>query len=396
MKKLLFLFLLIFFVNTSINGELRDRYVVIVSLDGFRWDYSEWYDTPLLDSLAKKGVKSGLIPCFPSKTFPNHYSLATGLVPDHHGIIANSFLERKTNTVFSIGNKKTKSISRFWGGEPIWLTAKKQGCKSAVFYWPGSDVAIQGELPDIYHLYDSSNRIPLEERFDSMLVAMNKGENERPRLIMGYLEEPDYSGHTYGPQDKRTKKAVEGLDSLLMHLYSGLMALPYAEKIDFLVVSDHGMAVVNKENQIPLMSHIKEEWVERIEGDMPANIYVKPGHQDEVFNALKDIHHLSVWKKGEIPEDLCYGTNENCGDVIVSPDLGYIATDKVFSEGGKHGFDPGFNDMHALFRAVGPDFKNCEIKHFRNTSVYLLICRLLGLQPADNDGCYKDVESMLK
>lgn len=396
MKRFFILILISLMPSLMLVAANKDRYVVMVSLDGYRWDYSKFYDTPLMDRLAADGVESGLIPCFPSKTFPNHYSLATGLHPDHHGIIANSFLDRKNGVTFALSNGVTRDDPRFWKGEPIWLTAKRQGVKTAVFYWPGSDVAIQGEYPDLYHKYNVEKRLNLAERVDGIIKVMNAPEAERPHLVMAYMEEPDASGHAYGPQDKKTRKAVQYVDSLLNVLYDNLMSLPYASKIDFLVVSDHGMAFVTPERIVTIRDKLKPEWIEAIEGDMPANIYCRPQCADKVVAALKDVQHIRVWKKNEVPAMYHYGTNEYCGDVIVSPDLGFVFTDNVSGKaGGMHGFDPNYNDMHALFRAVGPDFKHANHPHFPNTAIYPLVCHLLGITPAPNDGTLDDVKDII-
>ena len=140
-RRLILLFVM-FLSLTAKAGD--DVYNVVISMDGFRWDYPLWYDTPFLDEVAQKGVSSSLIPSFPSKTFPNHYTLVTGLYPDHHGIVANSFMDPETGKEFSLSNPETSTDPRYYGGEPIWLTAQKNGIHTAVFYWPGSDVAIQG------------------------------------------------------------------------------------------------------------------------------------------------------------------------------------------------------------------------------------------------------------
>lgn len=393
------IFLLIAFFSALMANAIEkndERYVVMISLDGYRWDYPEWFDTPFMDRLAAEGVEAGLISCFPSKTFPNHYSIATGLHPDHHGIIHNSFLDRKTGTVFSISNPETKSIAHYWQGEPLWLTAKHNGVKTAVFYWPGSDVAIGGEYPDEYYVYDSDNRVPMDNRVELILKAMNRPAKKRPHLIMGYMEEPDHNGHVYSPQSKKCREAVLHVDSLLSILYDGIQKLPYADKVDFIVVADHGMALVTPERRIPVMDKLNPDWIERIEGNLPANIYAKEGCADLIYNALKDTPHLQVWRKGQVPEMLHYGTNELCGDIIASPDLGYIFTDGKVNTGGQHGFDPNYNDMHALFRAVGPDFKHIRTEHFSNTNIYPLVCHLLGITPAHNDGDINNVKHILK
>lgn len=382
------------------SAKNNDRYVVMISLDGFRWDYNQWYDTPLLDRMAAEGVEAGLVPSYPSKTFPNHYSIATGLVPDHHGIIHNTFLDPSNGKVFTLSTPETKMDPRYWGGEPLWLTAKRQGVRTAVFYWPGSDVAIQGEYPHVYHVYDQKPRLTPRERIDGMLEQLRKPEKERPHLIMGYMEEPDHTSHQYGPQHKNTRHVVEALDSLLADLYAGIKALPYADKVDFIVVADHGMAIITPEQTIPVSKYLKPEWYERIEGNMPALIYSRKeegkNYTDSIYNALKDVLHLSVWKHGEMPAELSYGTNPRCGDVIASPDLGWIFWDGKTTVGGMHGFDPGFNEMHAVFRAVGPDFKNVSRPHFHNVNVYPLVCHLLGITPAPCDGSLEDIKDILK
>ena len=158
-RRLILLFVM-FLSLTAKAGD--DVYNVVISMDGFRWDYPLWYDTPFLDEVAQKGVSSSLIPSFPTKTFPNHYTLATGLYPDHHGIVANSFMDPETGKVFSLSNPETSGDPRYYGGEPIWLTAQKNGLHTAVFYWPGSDVPVQGKYPEIYHNYNDKPQLTFE------------------------------------------------------------------------------------------------------------------------------------------------------------------------------------------------------------------------------------------
>ena len=177
----------------------NDQVTVIISLDGFRWDYTQWYDTPFLDRMAQEGVEAALIPSYPSKTFPNHYTLATGLYPDHHGIIGNKFINRATGKKFSLSNREVKHDAHYYGGEPIWLTAQRQGLRTAVFYWPGSDVAVQGKYPDKYFNYDQEPRLTFGQRIDGILKQLRRPEAKRPQLIMAYFEQPDHNGHVYGP-----------------------------------------------------------------------------------------------------------------------------------------------------------------------------------------------------
>ena len=343
--------------------------------------------------MAEKGVKSGLIPSYPSKTFPNHYTLATGLYPDHHGIIANSFINRKDGVVFSLGNPKTKVDSRFYGGEPIWVTAKKQGKRVFTYHWPGSDVKIKNQYPDVWFNYNK-HHLTVSERITLASQAIN-GANA-PELIMIYFEEPDHQGHNYGPQDPQTKNALRNMDAQLSELWQNIQQGPRKDSVNLIIVSDHGMTLVSPERKIECKKHLNSKWYERIEGNLPAQIYCKKGYVDSVYNALKDLQHQRVWKKQDVPAYLHYGTHENIGDVIVDPQEGWLVTDGTVNRGGMHGYDPTYSDMQAVFRAIGPSFKHIDYPHFRNVNVYTLLCHLIGITPAPNDGNYMEVSPILK
>ncbi|MBR1402392.1 MAG: alkaline phosphatase family protein [Prevotella sp.] len=393
-RKLLCLLLACF--ATLLHAQSQRNYTVVISLDGCRWDYPQTFDTPFFDWMASQGVESGLLPSFPSKTFPNHYALATGLYPDHHGIIANKFLCREDGSVFSLSNPDTKFNPKFYGGEPIWITAQKQGLHTAVFYWPGSDVKVKGMYPDKYYLYDQKPQLTFDERVNGIIEELKKPEENRPQLIMAYFEQPDYNGHLYGPLSKLTRSAAMSMDSLMQRLYSGIQQLPIAGKVNFIVLSDHGMTLTEPSRQIPVKSCLKKEWLVQIEGDVPANIYVQPDCEDSVYNALKETDHVKVWKRKDIPAYLHYGSNENVGDIVVLPDLGWLFTDEKVTTGGVHGYDHEYSDMQAMFRAVGPDFKHIKHPHLRNVNVYPLLCHLLGIAQSKNDGCLDEIRDILK
>ena len=374
----------------------NDQVTVIISLDGFRWDYTQWYDTPFLDRMAEEGVEAALIPSYPSKTFPNNYTLATGLYPDHHGIIGNKFINRATGKKFSLSNREFKHDARYYGGEPIWLTAQRQGLRTAVFYWPGSDVAVQGKYPDKYFNYDQEPRLTFGQRIDGILKQLRRPEAKRPQLIMAYFEQPDHNGHVYGPQAKQTRIAVMEIDKLISNLYERIQKLPISDNVNFIVVSDHGMTLTMPEKHIDARQYLKKEWYYDIEGDAPANIYVREGCADSICQALQGVDHIRVWHRTEVPYYLHYGTNENVGDVVIDTELGWLFSDKKAEYGGTHGYDPSYNDMHALFRAVGPAFKHISLPHFPNVDVYPLLCHLLGIEPAPNDGSLNIVKRMLR
>jgi len=344
----------------------------------------------------KHGVKAVMMPSFPSKTFPNHYTLATGLYPDHHGIIGNKFINRATGKKFSLSNREVKHDARYYGGEPIWLTAQRQGLRTAVFYWPGSDVAVQGKYPDKYFNYDQEPRLTFGQRIDGILKQLRRPEAKRPQLIMAYFEQPDHNGHVYGPQAKQTRIAVMEIDKLISNLYERIQKLPISDKVNFIVVSDHGMTLTMPEKHIDARQYLKKEWYYDIEGDAPANIYVREGCADSICLALQGVDHIRVWHRTEVPYYLHYGTNENVGDVVIDTELGWLFSDKKAEYGGTHGYDPSYNDMHALFRAVGPAFKHISLPPFPNVDVYPLLCHLLGIEPAPNDGSLNIVKRMLR
>ena len=382
-RKVLFLVVLLM---SGMVSALAKKTTIVISCDGFRWDYSEMYDTPFLDLMARQGVKGELVPSFPSKTFPNHYTLATGLRPEHHCIIANSFLNRATGAHFSLSNPKTKYDARFYHGEPLWLTAQRQGLHTAVFYWPGSDVAIDGHYPDLWHSYDEKPHLTFTQRVDGIMQQLTAKKS--PDLIMAYFEEPDASGHSYGPQAKQTRAAVENIDSLLGSLWARIGKAGLQNSVNLVVVSDHGMTWFTPSRQITVGRYLHKDWYQSIEGNLPANIYAaQRWQQDSIVAALSHVAHLHVWRKADIPQWLHYQSDPNIGDVLVLPDEGFLFTDETCHDGGVHGFDPAYSDMHALFRAMGPDVRVGEnIGAFSNTAVYALVCRLLGISPAPNDG----------
>ena len=378
----------------------NDTYTVIVSCDGLRWDYAECYDMPFFDRLAREGVKAVMQPSFPTKTFPNHYTLATGLYPDHHGIIANSFRLGDSGKIYSLSNNETRSNGKYYGGDPIWLTAKRQGVKTATVYWVGSDVKIQGEHPNYWQDYQKKPLLTFDQRVDEVINLLSMPQDKRPRLVMCYFEEPDHSGHSYGPNSMKTRRAAQNIDSLLWSMWARIKALPeIGNKVNLIITGDHGMAWLSQQRKVVARDYIKEEWGAKILGDSPALIYVdNKQYVDSIVNALQGVDHIRVWRKGELPEYLHYGTNPNMGDVVVMPDLGWLFTNSKRVIAGTHGWDNTASDMQVGFRAIGPDFKVGYVREgtFRNVCIYPLLAHLLGVTPSPCDGTLQEVGDMLK
>lgn len=391
-------FALFIFLFVALGLYAGGHTTVIVSLDGFRWDYPQMYDTPFLDSLGRRGVRAVMRPSFPSKTFPNHYTLATGLVPDHHGIIANKFYDVASGRTFSIGDKVTGKDGSFYGGEPIWLTARRQGVKVGVVYWPGSDVAIRGQYPDYYQDYAKKPLLTFEQRFDEAERLLTLSDSLRPQLVMVYFEEPDYSGHVYGPASHETRRAVEELDSLLAGFYARLRALPGGGDINFIVTSDHGMAPTSPQRIIRLSDYLQPDWCERVLADLPTLIFPMAGHEDDILKALEGAPHLRVWRREDMPAYLRYGSNPNVAPIVALPDNGWLVSEDGRVKLGNHGFDPTASNLCVPFRAEGPDFKHGYVRTelFDNTCIYPLLAHLLGIDPAPCDGSVSQIVDLLE
>lgn len=400
MKRISLFFALLFLTvacSNVVKTEKETPYLVVVSLDGFRWDYPTMTETPNLDSIAATGVKArAMIPSFPTKTFPNHYTLATGLYPDHHGIVMNSFYDPEKQVDYHIMDRDKVTNADFYGGEPIWVTASTQGVKSASYYWVGSEAPVKGHYPDYWKEY--KHDVPFENRIDTVIHWLQMPEEKRPHLVMLYLHEPDHIGHVYGPESDTLKQTVHYLDSLMGILSAKLNQLPIAGRINLIILSDHGMAQLSEEKVIRIDDEINADWFDKIIGGNPNYTFdVKDKYADTAFAVLSSIPHMRVWKKGQLPERLHYGTHERTLDFIAVADSGWSILRKGQRYGAAtHGFDNEFKDMLAIFYASGPAFKNnYKMKAFANVNVYPLMAHILGLIPAETDGHIDSVKSML-
>lgn len=382
------------------DQKAEETYLVVLSMDGFRWDYPDKTSTPNLDSIARTGVKAeGIIPAFPSKTFPNHYTMATGIYPDHHGLVNNTFFDPETETIYRIGDSAARNNPHYYGGEPIWVTAAKAGMKTASFFWVGSELPIQGIQPDYWKKYDTD--FPFEQRIDTVIYWLGLPVEKRPRLIMWYLHEPDAIGHRYGPGHRETNNMVTYLDSLVGVFCRKINTLPHASRINLVITSDHGMAVISEDKVVDLKEIVPGEWVEHVIGGNPNyNILAKEGFVDSVYNLLLTVENIKAWRNPDVPVSLNYGKNPRTLDITVVADLGWSIhwkrNPRYVNSGGTHGYDPANSEMHAIFYASGPAFKKSRTHpRFENVNLYVLMTELLGLQPTANDGKIESVRGML-
>ena len=386
------------FILTCFSQQHENKaYLVVLSMDGFRWDYPDSFPTPHLNRIARDGVRAkAIIPSFPTVTFPNHYTLATGLYPDHHGIVSNNFYDSTFHLTYKLGDRTTVEDGRFYGGEPIWITAEKQHIKTASFYWVGSEAS--GIHPTYWKVYDK--QVTYEQRIDTVIHWLKLPENDRPHLVMFYFDQPDKISHGKGPFAPETRKMVIRLDSLVGVFLDKVRKLPIGKQVNIIVTADHGMSQVTDARKIMIEKYINLDWCERINGGNPVYfIDPKPGFLDSITQKLANVPHLKVWKKGDVPKRLHFGTNPRIGELVLLADSSYSLGYKGYKteEGGAHGYDNQNSDMHAIFYATGPALKKGYIApSFENINLYPLMAFLLGIKPAGTDGKLENVSGILK
>jgi predicted AlkP superfamily pyrophosphatase or phosphodiesterase len=382
------------------SNETLESYVVLVSFDGFRWDYTDLYTTPNFDDMALHGVKAKhLIPSFPTKTFPNHYAIATGLYPDHNGIINNSFYVPELKSIYRMGDRSMVTSPDSYFGEPIWVTAEKQGVKSASYYWVGSEASIMGTSPSYWYSYDGD--VPYFERVNQVIRWLKMPVEKRPGLLLLYFEEPDGAGHSYGPEDGETGEVVSYVDSVLGYLRNEISKLDYGDLVNLIVLSDHGMGPISADKYVNLKDYIKEEWAISIVGGNPMYlIQPEEGCADSITTVMNAVEGVKAWQKKEIPERLHYGSSPRFpGIVVVADSTWSIGTrpDGSGYTGGAHGYDNAYTDMGAIFYAEGPAFKsNFTAEPFSNVEIYGIVAHLLGLDPSQTDGSIENVSEIFK
>ena len=379
--------------------------IILISMDGFRWDYLERTDTPNMDYLAAHGVRAkALIPVFPTKTFPNHLSIVTGLYPENHGIVSNRMYDPVFDANFWIGEGSEPARDGRWHeGEPIWVTAEKQGQTTATMFWPGADAEIQGVRPTYWSYYDGT--VPNNSRVQQVLSWLDLPEDKRPILITLYFSDTDSWAHTVGPEATEMETVIRGLDGIIGTLIDSLRARDLLDSVNIIITSDHGMTETSRDRVIFLDDYINLEDATVVDWSPVAKILPNEGMEPSVYNALVDAHpNLSVYRKQEIPERFRYRNHRRITPIICIADQGWeISSHEYFDSrpdaytGGTHGYDNQLSSMHAIFIGSGPSLKDgLVVDPFMNLHIYELMCHILGLQPAQNDGSLDSVMVMLE
>jgi predicted AlkP superfamily pyrophosphatase or phosphodiesterase len=382
--------------------------LILISIDAFRWDYLERFKPPTLTRLAKQGVRAeGLIPQFPSKTFPNHYTIVTGLTLPHHGIISNNMRAPDIPGEFSMSNREVLADPRWWGGEPIWNTAERQGRKAASMFWPGSETKIGGRQATYWVPFD--NDMPHRDRVKHILDWLRLPEQERPSFLTLYYADVDSAGHSRGPDSQDVRDAIRRVDRSIGDLVKGVNKLGLADRVHYVIVSDHGMAALSPDRMIVLDDYINVDNADVVDWAPVLALSPKDGDVEKLYAALKGKHPaLDVYRSRDIPPE--YGAlagNPRLPAIFAIAKEGWFITSTKeehrwaepdrHAPGGTHGYDPRLKSMHGLFIASGPRIKSgITVKPFENIHIYDFMCAVLGLHPAKNDGDPAVTRDMLR
>ncbi|MGB9665081.1 MAG: ectonucleotide pyrophosphatase/phosphodiesterase [Ignavibacteria bacterium] len=407
MKSLIKVFLLqLFILSLSLHLYAQNKpYVILISMDGFRWDYVYRGITPNLNKLIDEGVHAlSLRPSFPSKTFPNHYSIITGMYPENHGIIFNSFTNTFTGETYQIGDTISTRQSKWYKGEAFWETANRHNIKTASFFWVGSEQDVDYKKPTYFYHYDQ--KIPFEDRVNQVIKWLQLPENERPQFITLYFEEPDSKGHTFGPNSPETNKAIALVDSMLGLLINGLQNIKMEDKVNIIIVSDHGMAEVSDKRIINIEEILKDYKCKFYGMGTSIMIDAEPDKLNEIYQTLKkNEKNYRVYMKDDIPEYFHFSKNPFILPIIVIAEPGwtlvtdaYFKRSRTYSVRGDHGFDNHHLDMHGIFIAKGPAFRSgYKTGTLWNVDIYPLLCKIFNITPNNLiDGDIKRIGFILK
>ncbi len=384
------------------TAQQAKRYVVLVSLDGFRYDYATKYGAKNLLAMAMRGASApeGMIPSYPSVTFPNHYSIVTGLYPEHHGIVANTFYDPARKESYSYTNPKNTGDGSWYGGAPLWVLAEQQGMRAACIFWPTSDADIQGKRPS-YYLAPYDDKYPDEKRVEQVLLWLQLPPEKRPHFIALYYPNTDHAGHAYGPDAPETGEAVRRVDEMMGKLSDGIAAsgLP----VDMIVVADHGMETL-KGGWVHL-----DQWADlsQFETSGPLLYAKSEADAEKAYQSLLGASDtFKVYRRAQVPAYLHFDSNAREGDPVIVPTGPYAiearnpnsnGSEKMPPRGG-HGYDPRqMASMKAIFYAVGPDIRaGVTVLSFDNVDLYPVIAKILELKIGPIDGKIGVLQGILK
>ncbi|XP_005407566.1 PREDICTED: ectonucleotide pyrophosphatase/phosphodiesterase family member 7 [Chinchilla lanigera] len=394
--------------GAPVHTEGPPQKLLLVSFDGFRWNYDQDVDTPNLDAMAQDGVKARyMTPAFVTLTSPCHFTLVTGKYVENHGVVHNMFYN--VTSKLRLPYYTTLGIQSWWdnGSVPIWITAQRQGLKTGSFFYPGGNVTYQGEAVTLSRKEGPVHNYKDEQEWRANVdTVMRWFTEEDLALVTLYFGEPDSTGHRYGPESPQRKEMVRQVDRTVGYLRDSIERHNLTGSLNLIITSDHGMTTVNKTASDLVEFHkfpnftFQDIEFELLDYGPNGMLIPKEGLLEKVYEVLKDAHpRLHVYKKEEFPESFHYANNARITPLLMYSDLGYVIHGRwsVQFNQGEHGFDHRAMDMKTIFRAVGPSFKaGLEVEPFESIHVYELLCQLLGITPEANDGHPDTLRPMLR
>jgi predicted AlkP superfamily pyrophosphatase or phosphodiesterase len=390
--------------GTESAGAARPP-LLLVALDGWRWDYEQKAPAPNLARLAARGVRAeGLIPAYPSKTFPNLYSIATGLYPGHHGMVANVITDTSTGKRFDRSRRSDVEDPHWGGGEPLWNTAERGGVPAATMFWAGSEAPIGGRRAHLWRSFD--DRVSAEARVDQVLAWLDLPPSQRPGFVSLYLNEVDTVGHAYGPSSPQILDAIARTDQQLGRLLDGLASRMLLDIVNIVVVSDHGMADTARERTIVVDDYVSLTDDEISDINPTLGVVPRPGRDVVVFQALRNAHpRLKMYRRDETPEEWRLRGQPRVAPITGVADEGWVVLRRREAEsywrlsptGGLHGYEPSSLAMRGVFVAAGPSFRErVTVPAFENIHVYNALALAMGVAAAPNDGDPQIARSLLR
>jgi predicted AlkP superfamily pyrophosphatase or phosphodiesterase len=356
--------------------------IVVISFDALGNRFLDRDTLPAFRRMISDGVRAPFKPEFPSKTFPNHYSMVSGLPPGQHGIVINQFFDPVRNEWFL---RTSGGDGSFFGGEPIWVAAERAGIKTAAFFWTGSEAEIGGVRPSYWFPYNAA--VPDADKIRETMRWLRLPEAQRPHLIMMYSGVVDVAGHATGPDAPRTYAAVRTADRTLADLRDSLARFP-ALRIDLIVVSDHGLVTVPREHDIAMDSLLPKRGALVDDEHATFSIWQDPRGPALNLDSLsaeyrRKISHMRLFRPGNFPTEWQTGQNRRFGDLFMLADPGYefvTSVPRALYTLGEHGYDPATPEMMGIFIAAGPDFRSgLRLDARENRTLHDLLARLLHL-----------------
>jgi len=382
--------------GVNAEAQLTKPYLILLSVDGFRWDYMGRHPTPNMHRIAAAGSRAErLLPVFPTLTFPNHSSIATGLYPARHGIVANHFPDRARDRWYSLGNRQSVEDPGFYAGEPVWVTAESQGMVAAAFFFVGTEAPIMGIPPSHWRSYDK--KISGRERVDQVLAWLALAPEKRPHVYTLYFENVDDTSHWYGPESVENAGAIARVDEHIGRLLDGIEKLPYADRVNIILLSDHGQgAYVGNQQPYLLGDHVDLGGTRIVEGGSYLFLYLDDRDAERAAAITAAVNagwaHGRAYVPGDAPAQWHVDGNPSFPDVILMPEAGYAVLSSLDKVGrinaGDHGWSPESGDMQGFFVACGPNIRpGSSPGAVRNIDIYPLMLSILGLQgPPSIDG----------